>query len=342
MRILHCILSRGFRGAERHVAELASAQAARGHAVTLVVRRDCAEEGRSILPHVGPGVTVRKLGPWLRRWRLRRLLREAAPDIVHTHGGRAGRALGAIRTGAPTLATLHLDYRPKWYRGHDALIAQADWQRDAALAGGFKGMVARVNAWSHPHPPPDAATVARLRVEMGAGPGERLVLAVGQLIPEKGMDLLVRAVRALPDPRLRLAVAGHGAGRAGLEALAAGDRRIRLLGFRDDVRDLYFAADLFCSPSRFEPFGLVFLEALDAGLPVVASTSEGAKAILTSLPNTRLVPPSEEPGPLAEALAAMLDAPRHRQDMSPWSPEACFDGIEAVYRELLSRRATPA
>ena len=337
MRILQCILSRGFRGAERHVAELATAQAARGHEVLLALRRDCAEEGRSILPHLGPGVRVAALWPLLWRAQLRAVLRGFRPDVVHTHGGRAGKLLGGMAVGAPRLATMHLDYRAGWYRGHDLLVASTDRQRDMALAGGFAGRVERVDPWFLPHPRPPEARVAALRAEMGAGPGDRLVLAVGQLIPEKGMDRLVRAFRSVPEPRARLAVAGQGPQRAALEALAAGDARVRLLGFREDVRDLYHAADLFCSPSRYEPFGLVFLEALDAGLPVVAAETDGAAAILGGLTQARLVAQGEDAAPLAQALSAMLDVQRNRPDLSGWSRDAALDRLDALYRDLVSR-----
>ena len=71
----------------------------------------------------------------------------------------------------------------------------------------------------------------------------------------------------------RLVIVGDGFQRRSLERLAGG--QVAFTGFRHDVKDLYQALDLFVCPSRYEPFGRVIAEALDAGVPVVAADAQG-------------------------------------------------------------------
>lgn len=337
MRILQSIISKGFRGAERHVAELAGAQAQR-HDVLLVIRDDCADEsGASIRAWLPPQVrTIGLRRPWwiAQSWRALRAFR---PDIVHTHGGRAGRLFGWLAGGVPKVATIHLDYRAKAHRRHDALICPTAHQRDGALAGGFTGESARIGLWSTPHPRLSPEAVAGLRSAFQAAPGTFVIGAVAQLIPAKGLDLLIAAFRAVPRDDILLVIAGDGPERAALAAQAAGDGRIRLLGFRADARDLYQAFDLFVSPARLEPFGLVFLEALDAGVPIVATKTAGAKEILPGYP-AELIPAGDVRA-LADSLArnAAVRPPCYRADLTRFARETRLAEIEALYERLRRR-----
>ncbi|TWB42757.1 glycosyltransferase [Nitrospirillum pindoramense] len=375
MRIVQIILSKGFRGAERHVASLAMSQA-RHHDVLLIVRADCADAGgRSIrdeLPPSGelPGLRVVTVGPGLMAPGIWSHIRRFRPDVIHCHGGRAGQTVGRLRPllpGRPSvLATMHPDYRRRWYQNHDAVVATTDWQAQEAKLGGFEGRIARVNLWQQAHPAPDRGRVAALRAEMGAElPGDMLVLGVGPLVREKGFDLLVSAVRGLDRPNLKLAIVGDGPEMGPLRQQAADCPAIRLMGFRGDVKDFYHAADLFCSPSRFEPFGLVFLEALDAGVPVVASASEGARTVLqppsleghdafgvadgVRTGNGLALAPLAALGDaddLAEALGVALNAVaqardsgirlRHRPALAAYSQAASLEALERLYAELVA------
>lgn len=332
MRIVQAILSKGFRGAERHVAELANAQA-KTHDVLLVLRADCTDAlGLSIRDWLDPGVRVvglRRPFWWVQGWAA---LRRFKPDVVHAHGGRASRLMPRLAGRVPVAATIHLDYRHKSYRDVDGLICTTDWQR-AGVSPKFKGRLARIDLWYRPHRRLAAADVARLRAELGAGEGTFLIGFVGHLIPVKGVDLLLEAFRRAALPDARLVVVGDGPERAALERAAPPG--VLFSGFRSDALDLYQAFDLFVSPSREEPFGLVFLEALDAGLPVVATRTAGAEAILPGLPAELVA--LEDVDALAEALrrAAAGRRPPVAADLSRYGQAGRLAEIEAFYRTLV-------
>lgn len=333
MRIVQAILSRGFRGAERHVAELANAQA-KAHDVLLVLRADCADEnGVSIREWLDPAVRVVALRRpfWIiQAWAALRLFK---PDIVHAHGGRASRLMPRVARGTPVVSTIHLDYRHKSYHTVDGLICTTDWQR-AGVPPEYRGAVARIDLWYMPHRRLSAAEVAARRAELGAGQGAFLIGFVGHLIPTKGADLLIEAFRRAGIADARLAIVGDGPERARLEQAAPPG--VVFTGFRSDVRDLYQAFDLFVSASREEPFGLVFLEALDAGVPVVATRTVGAEAILPGFP-ADLVPLGDAQA-LADALrrAAAERRPHAAVDLARFEQAGRLAEIEAFYRTLMA------
>jgi UDP-glucose:(heptosyl)LPS alpha-1,3-glucosyltransferase len=116
----------------------------------------------------------------------------------------------------------------------------------------------------------------RMRQEFGIGADEKLVLMVGSGFRTKGLDRSLRALASLPEKvrsQVRLVVIGAGDTRPFLklaERLGVGDR-VRLLGPRDDVPDFLLAADMLLHPSYTEAAGMVLLEAMAAGLPVLAT-----------------------------------------------------------------------
>jgi glycosyltransferase involved in cell wall biosynthesis len=129
---------------------------------------------------------------------------------------------------------------------------------------------------------PEGEASAGLRAELAIPESMRVVLAVGRLSREKGHADLVRAFaelrRSQNAPPLKLVVAGDGPERAALERLAgeldiAGD--VILAGHRHSIREFYALADAFVLPSHSEGSPNVLLEAMDAGVPVVATRVGG-------------------------------------------------------------------
>ena len=146
------------------------------------------------------------------------------------------------------------------------------------------------------------------------------VLALGRHVPQKGFDVLLRALAELRDRGLAcdLILAGDGPEHAALQALAAELRltdRVRLTGRVDhaEAMRLFAGCTIFVLPSRHEPFGIVNLEAMAHARPIVASRVGGVPEIVCDDENGLLVPPGEA-GALADALARLLaDAGlRHR------------------------------
>ncbi|PYR77296.1 MAG: hypothetical protein DMF86_09590 [Acidobacteria bacterium] len=201
-------------------------------------------------------------------------------------------------------------------------------------------------------PAPDGAA---FRASNGLD-GLRVVLFLGKLTPRKGVDVLLRAFATLTDPALRLVIAGNDMGSgAALAALArrlgVADRllRVGLLRGRDRL-DALAAADVVVYPSRDEIFGLVPIEALLCGRPVVVCGDSGCGEVIGTLGGGHLVPFGES-GTLARAIASMLADPagwdfRARaaagRARARFAVDAVCAQLEHVYGELVATRADPA
>jgi len=147
------------------------------------------------------------------------------------------------------------------------------------------------------------------RAALGFSEDAFLALAVGRLDEQKGLfDLLEAVARAsMGAPGLRLAIVGEGALRGRLEAEIAArpvlSSRVRLLGRRDDVPTLMRAADLLIHAARWEGMPNVVLEAMAAGLPVVATSVEGVDELVAP-GRTGWVAPPRDPEAMARAIVA--------------------------------------
>jgi glycosyltransferase involved in cell wall biosynthesis len=150
---------------------------------------------------------------------------------------------------------------------------------------------------------------------MGCTDEEVVIVQVSRMEPWKGHEIHLRALgrlRAVPrwvawfvGGAQRQCEAEYERGLRGLAAdLGLGDR-VRFLGQREDVRRLLAAADLYCQPNTgAEPFGLSYVEALGAGLPVVASDMGGAAEIVTA--DTGVLVPEGDVDALASVLRRLI------------------------------------
>ncbi|HEY6452491.1 MAG TPA: glycosyltransferase [Steroidobacteraceae bacterium] len=327
MRIAHLLLSRGFAGTERATAEMCNAHAGE-HAVLLILRRDHrGAGGASIRDALDPAVRVVEVGRFWPRGAVCAALAEFAPEVVHAHLRRATRLLARIRPSAATIATLHLTVNGPHFAAMDGLICIAAWQqRD--IPGDYHGLTFFINESIGPARRLERAEIAARRAELGAAEHEFLIGAVGRLAYSKGFDLLIAAFERAALPGARLAILGAGREQRRLRHLAG--PRVTLAGFRAGVKEYYQAFDLFVCPSRREPLGRVVLEALDAGVPVLATATDGPAELLGRFGGD-LVPVGD-----VEALAARL-----RHHLETHTPSAQHD-LRAYHIDTVARQTLEA
>jgi 1,2-diacylglycerol 3-alpha-glucosyltransferase len=203
----------------------------------------------------------------------------------------------------------------------------------------------------------DSARMACRRA-LGLDEGSPLCLAVGRLAKEKNQAFLLRTfARVLQNlSNARMVLVGEGDDRPRLERLAHAlgiKGRVRFAGAvpHEAVGDYYQAADLFLFPSTSETQGIVVLEALAAGLPVVAVASEAASDLLGDGQAGILTP--EEPGSFAKSAVGLWEEPERRRSMAEagrriaarYAPDVCAARLLRLYEEILQSyqaRATRA
>ena len=198
------------------------------------------------------------------------------------------------------------------------------------------------------HPP---ISKSAKRAELGIAADAPVLGAVGRLAPQKGFDILLRAVPLVlaQRPDARFLIAGEGEMKEALQAAAAQlgiEHAVRLLGRRTDVEELLQIFDLFVSSSRWEGLPTVLLESIAAGVPVVATRVSGTVELVQDQVNGLLVPP-EDPEALASAiLRGLAERERLVDGVLATRPQIkeqfSFAGIAAkqaaLYRNLLTTK----
>jgi glycosyltransferase involved in cell wall biosynthesis len=220
------------------------------------------------------------------------------------------------------------------------LVVHSRFMRSVALANGL---------------PAERVTVIPLFVPPTDGlstPARRTIAFVGRIVREKGLDVLIEALSSCPDRWDGLLVAGEGWDRERCHRLVHRygiGSKVEFLGHLDaaGVRGVFDAARVVAVPSRWpEPFGIVGLEAMAAGRPVVASGVGGIPEWLDDGRTGVLVPPGD-PRALARALVSVLAEPGRaetmgaegRRQIERFSPESHLRQLLAVYEQAAG--ATP-
>lgn len=343
MRIAQIMLAKGFGGAERTFVDLTLALAAGGHDILAIGEARGAALGA--LRDV-KGVTcfdLTCLGAWdrLAGYRIRRALAEFAPDLVQAHlaraallGGRAARALGL-----PALAKTHNLVDLRYYRYLNMLVpttnAQAQYLLQHGIAPNAQTLI------------PNFSAIVPVAEVADIAPASR-VKTLGRFVTKKGFDLLIDAAAAVlhTGREIELVIAGDGPERAALaqQITARGlDAHVRLVPWVSDVRAFLADAGLFVLPSRDEPFGIVLLEAMACGVPIIATPTQGPLEILHA--DTALLLDEISAESLAASLIFALDAPhamreRARQALqvfrARYAPDVVVAQYVALYKLLLS------
>lgn len=368
-----CMLSDDFSpaatGVGTHVQAISEHLTARGHQVLVVSTRrpdePAFETWRGV--QVARVRTLRVAGFYQAlpsRRELGRLLADFRPDLVHHHylGLMMGQGMAvARRLSLPQVYTYHMTedhltqpwpLRPlrrlvasgivRWCNQMDQVISVSSRLADSLPA---KGITAPVLTISNPvvFPEPDLALPADRD-------GDFIVFFAGRLNPEKNLPLLLRAFARLSPqvPGARLWIAGQGSQREALQNLAASlslADKVRFLGFLDhgELARRYAACDVFVLPSYVETQGLVAMEAMWYGKPIlVADTVVSAPELVDEGINGHTVA-ADDPADLARRLQQLAQDPvacahmgqAGRTKAQGYRPGPLMDRLEALYRRQL-------
>jgi glycosyltransferase involved in cell wall biosynthesis len=339
MHIVQAVRSDAFAGVERHVALLSNRLAARGYRVTVIggdPARMHAEFAHSAIAHRAATTT----------WDVvRALSRVEHPDLVHVHMTAAEFAgvLTRPRLKAPLVATRHFAARrgsSAAARGVGAVI-RASLAAQISISSYVAGLIDGASTVVPLGTPLPGATVP-------ASGRERTVLLAQRLEAEKRGDIALRvwAASGLARDGWRLAVAGDGAQRAELEALARSlgvADSTDFLGFRTDVPQLLSRAGVFLAPCPVEGFGLSVIEAMAAGTPVVAAR-EGAHSETVGRADGAMLFSSTDPEAGGAALAELARDAGRRADYGAslraaaeqnFAADVMVDKVLRVYESVL-------
>jgi len=351
VRVLHVHRMRGIGGSERHLLTLLPALAERGLDVAFVGLDDPAWNPVDFYGALRvPALRIpapRDLDPLL----LARLVARTKADVVHTHLVHADvyGGLAATLRGARLVSTKHNDdpFRAGPFRHVERGLARLS-DRIVTITDALRAFtIARVGI--------PAAKVETIHYGMddlpepwGENPpddvpeGGRVLLAVSRLTRQKGIDVAVRALASLPDDTVLVVLSSTQEERETLELLGRElgvARRLHLLGRVPDVAAWLRRASVLVHPARWEGFGLGVLEAMLAGLPVVASNVSSLPELVVDGETGFLVRP-DDPSALALGIARALEdgerlgAAGRERARSEFSVAAMADRTAALYERL--------
>ena len=340
-------------GVQVHVADLASQLEARGHAVELF-GPGSGGFGRPI--GVSYRGTVAPIAPWPAVGRVRRSLDRFRPDIVHVHEPftPSTSMWATLAAAVPVVATFHawLD-RSRLYELAAPLLAPVRRRLAATIAvsQAAASFVARAVPGLELQVIPNGLAVERFaEAPPLSWPAGRRIAWAHRLDRQKGFPVMVEAFRSLAIDRddVWLTVGGDGADRAAIEELPRRLRaRVMMLGRLEhaQVPMVLVGADVaVAAATGQESFGYSVVEAMAAGVPVVATDIEGYRQVATDGVDALLVRPGDARA-LASAIGSILDdaalastladAGRRRAASFDWSE--VVGRIESVYRSVLGR-----
>jgi glycosyltransferase involved in cell wall biosynthesis len=314
------MFGRGQGGIEQALVDYCEAQRFMGHEPVALVHPQAAV--RALLAAKGiESRTLSNFGAWdpLAAFRLKGMLKALSPDICIAHGNRAVSLLKIAR-GRRIVAALH-NYKIHTQGLRFAFYPTQDLLRHAQLEE-VKGQ--------HFYQVPNLVC-AGASVPLRQWHTPPVIGAMGRFVAKKDFDVFIGALALLKARGLAFEalLAGDGeeasdlkkrAGAAGLEGC------LSFPGWVEDKKTFFDAIDLFCMPSRHEPFGIVLLEAMAQGLPVVATDSEGPSEILRSGIDGILTPKGDAQA-LADALATLLADRQHAASLA----RNAFDTVKSHY-----------
>jgi glycosyltransferase involved in cell wall biosynthesis len=341
-------------GMESFVVRLASEQIHAGHEVAILALRpgplvDTARSAgiRCIVPGARHAVT-RAIESAYRFALLR-------PQIIHAHNETSLHyaVLGKSITGARLVVTEHgvPQSATRCASAHEQRATDAVVAVSGATASLLAGRWGRGPIVIHNGiQPPDTTPREEARRRVGAESGRVVGACVARIDGHKGHDDLLRAMAIMPaSTPVDLLIVGDGVERGNMERLAADlglGSRVRFLGYRSDVDVILAAADFFVLPSLSEGMPMSILEAMAAGLPVVATAVGGVEEVVEHGRHGLIVPPGS-PDELREAimelaadeaLRARLGAAARNRALGDFSMSRMVDRYEALYRDLLFPR----
>lgn len=365
MKIVYVLTqSNDIGGASVHLLDLATAMQAKGHQVVILAGGDGIfhERARDIGLHTESlQHLVREISPVhdaLCVLELRKALQQHRPDLVHLHSTKAGVVgrLAARSLGLPVIFTAHgwaftegvSARKAALYRTIEKVMARfsnriitvSDYDRALALQHGV-GHAELVTTIHNGMPDVTARAITQ-----GAGNAVPRIIMVARCDPPKNHRDLLRALASLQDIPWQLEIVGEGALMPAIKALSESlflTGRVTFSGTCYDIPERLAHADIFTLISDWEGLPLSILEAMRAGLPVVASEVGGVPELVSTGKTGWLVARGDIDA-LSARLRQLLESPDARQQMgaagrarfeSGFSFQQMFDKTLAVYRDVL-------
>lgn len=365
MKIMYCITSSSWGGAQLHVLELCQDQINRGNEVTFVVGNKgpllnkiskIAGVKVILLPQL-----VRKISPVndiKAIINLRKIIKQENPDIVHLHSSKAGTLgrIASIGLNSKVIFTVHgwafteginsklkkiiYKYIEKSIsRFTDLFICVSAYDKKLGIEKGVLNSKTSVEVIHNGSPEPDKG-----KVNFSVHFPIRLVM-IARFSPQKNQVDLIKAVKDLPKDKYQLTFVGDGSTLKSCKKLTESlglNQNIKFLGFKDDVTEELIANDVYLLITHYEGLPISIIEAMSYGLPVIASDVGGNSELVINDQNGYLVDNVKE---ITNSITKLISNPDIVRNMGKASYDLYkheltigknMDSVNEAYEKLLS------
>ncbi len=374
-------------GAQKALLSLAAGLKARGHHVVVVTMYDKADYislfeeqyGLSIInlnmKPAGKNIVMRVSKLLTGLFALFQLMRRERIQVIQTfsHYSNMLGPLLAWLAGVPVrLSSQRMSLRgaPKWLLTLDTLVANSFLvQKMTSVSEGTRQFCIRqqgiradkiqtiyngIDPSVYQQPFTRAEQPAALHRELGLDSNAVVMTTIARLHPQKGHSFLIEAIPQIVKsiPNARLLFVGEGALRAELERRAArvgATNLIRFAGVRQDISQVLAISDLFVLPSLWEGLPNVVLEAMAAGVPVVATDVDGSAELIIANKTGMLVPPKQSDALATAIIQLWQDEPCRKRIIAAaaqqveqsFSLQRNVTAYETLYETLIQQRLAP-
>ena len=288
MRVVHIMLSKDLGGAEKSYIEIVNNLAQENLKILAIgvkggKAKQYLHENRNILVKT---VFCLNSHDYLAFIQLLFKVKAFNPDLIHCHLARAtkfGGIIGKILS-IPVVSKTHNLVNPKYYHNTSKIVVTTEAQRTHMLCQGFeKERLTKIPNFSSF----DDKITDQFRAKGKTEQNSFVIKTLGRFVKKKGFDNLIKAIVYLRDRggAISLHIAGSGPEKISLLKIINESKHndeIQLHEWIDDVRTFLSNADLFVLPSLDEPFGLVILDAMSAGVPILSTKTQGPLEILST------------------------------------------------------------
>lgn len=349
LRILHSEAATSFGGQEQYIVRMMAAMRERGHHLEAVCQPDAMlvprlrDQGFTVHTSYmdGPVNFVKSLGL------IRRVLRQGQFDVLNTHSRRDTIVAGSAGRLARTpliVRTRHLANRVGSLLSYTVIphrvTTASDFVRQHLIE---RGVAPEHVATVYPAVDlPSMPTASTLRQELGLAQNDIVVGCVAVMRAQKGHLDLIAAMQPLIRERPNVHLVFVGSGSPVFEEVQAYitdhrlEKRVHLLGRRDDVPNLLAGFDIFALATRKEASGTVFVEAGAAGLPVVGTRVDGVPEMMQDGVSGILVE-LDDTAALTAALRKLIDDPALRRQMGEAGQRFCRDAGQFTAQAMAQR-----
>ncbi len=321
MHIINAMFGRGLGGIEQAFIDYCEALKLQGDKVTAIIHPKAKIRPALVKVNVNI-IEVKNLGAWdiFAKSYLRKILKQLNPDAAIAHGNRAFNLLKSPcrTTKCPLVGVTH-NYNIKHLIGADAIFAiTEDLRKTVIKAGQIEATIFKI---------PNMIRLLPQQPEIKQFNSTPTIGTMGRFIKKKGFDVFLHAIAHLKNRNIKIkaVIGGSGEEESALKELAKNleiEDIIEFKGWIQNKEELFDNIDIFCLTSLSEPFGIILLEALAFGKPIITSDAEGPSEIATNNKDALIIAKNDSMA-LSLAIEQLIKNPAEAKNLA-------VNGLETV------------